>query len=138
MKIPLKNFREDETQVFEEDLDAEELDVEIGVMHFTDPIHVKAEAMKSGEDLTVQVHIEGERLLACSLCLEEFENLFDKDITLHYDIKGLDSVSIDSDVRDEIMLDSPIRVLCQKDCRGLCVSCGANLNDGPCECKPEL
>ena len=138
MKIPLKNFREDETQAFEEDVDADELDIEIGVMHFTDPVRVKAEAVKSGEDLTVQVHIEGERLLTCSLCLEEFDNVFEKDITLHYDIKGLDSVNIDPDVRDEIMLDSPIRVLCQTDCRGLCASCGANLNDGPCECKPEL
>ena len=138
MKIPVKNLREDETQVFEEDVDAEELDIDIGVMQFTDPVHVKAEAMKSGDDLTVQAHIEGERLLTCSLCLEEFDNVFEKDITLHYDIKGLDSVSIDPDVRDEIMLDNPIRVLCQTDCRGLCASCGANLNDGPCECKPEL
>ena len=138
MKIPVKNLREDETQVFEEDVDAEELDIDIGVMQFTDPVHVKAEAMKNGEDLTVQVHIEGDRSFTCSLCLEEFDNVFEKDITLHYDIKGLDSVSIDPDIRDEIVLDNPIRVLCRKDCRGLCASCGANLNDGPCECKPEL
>ena len=138
MKISLKNFHENEPQVFEEDVDADELDIEIGVMQFTEPVHIKAEALKSDQDLTVQVHIEGERLLTCSLCLEEFDNLFEKDITLHYDIKGLDSVTIDQDVREEIMLDHPIRVLCKPDCRGLCAFCGANLNDGPCDCKPEL
>ena len=138
MKIPLKNFHDDVPQVFEEDVDAEELDMETDVMHFAEPVHVKAEAVKNGEDLTVQVHIEGDRSFTCSLCLEEFDNVFEKDITLHYDIKGLDSVSIDPDVRDEIVLDNPIRVLCQKDCRGLCASCGANLNEGLCDCKPEL
>ena len=138
MKIPLKNFVADQSQMFEEEVDAEELDIDIGVMHFPEPVHVKAEASKSGNDLTVQVHIEGDRSFTCSLCLEEFDNLFEKDITLHYDIKGLDSVTIDQDVREEIMLDHPIRVLCKPDCRGLCAFCGANLNDGPCDCKPEL
>ncbi len=138
MKILLKNFRDDQSQVLEEEVDAEELDIDIGIMHFPEPIRVKAEAWKSQEDLTVQVHVEGDRLFTCSLCLEEFDNLFEKDITLHYDIKGLDSVTIDQDVRDEIMLDHPIRVLCRPDCRGLCAFCGANLNDGLCDCKPEL
>jgi uncharacterized protein len=138
MKIPLKAFRDNQGQVFEEELDAEELDIDIGVMHFPEPIRVKAEALKSGDDLTVQVHIEGDRLFSCSLCLEEFDNLFEKDITLHYDIKGLDLVTIDQDVREEIMLDHPIRVLCRPDCRGLCAFCGSNLNEGTCDCKPEL
>ena len=138
MKIPLKNFKNDDVQVFEEDVDAEDLDIDIGVMHFAEPVHVKAEAMKNDNDLTVQVHIEGDRSFTCSLCLEEFDNLFEKDITLHYDIKGLDSVTIDQDVREEIILDHPIRVLCKTDCRGLCSFCGANLNDGACDCKPEL
>ncbi len=137
MKISLKKFSDDESQIFEEDIDAEELDVDIGVMHFPEPIHVKAEVWKNKEDLTVQVHVEGGRLFTCSLCLEEFDNVFEKDMTLHYDIKGLDSVTIDQEVREEIMLDHPIRVLCRPDCRGLCSFCGANLNDGSCDCKPE-
>ena len=138
MKISLKHFKDDLPQTFEEDIEAEELDLETDVMHFAEAVHVKAEAVKNGEDLTVQVRIEGDRSFTCSLCLEEFDNIFEKDLTLHYDIKGLDSVSIDPDVRDEIVLDNPIRVLCQRDCRGLCASCGANLNEGACDCKPEL
>ena len=104
---------------------------------FPDAIHVKAEAWRTGEDLTVQAHIEAERTFTCSLCLEEFNNVFEKDITLHYDIKGLDSVTIDPDIRDEILLDHPIRILCRPDCRGLCAFCGANLNEGSCDCKSE-
>ena len=136
MKIQLKNFKPDQSQVLEEDIEAEDLDIDIGVMSFPDNIHVKVEAWKTDDDLTVQAHIEGERQFTCSLCLEEFNNLFEKDITLHYDIKGLDSVTIDSDVRDEILVDHPIRILCRPDCKGLCLSCGSNLNEGSCDCKP--
>ena len=116
-------------------MDTENLDLNIGVMRFPEAIHLKAELWRSGQDLTVQAHIEGERSFACSLCLEEFNNVFEKDITLHYDIKGLESLTIDPDIRDEIILDHPIRVLCRPDCRGLCAFCGANLNEGPCNCE---
>ncbi|MBI3315852.1 MAG: DUF177 domain-containing protein [Candidatus Omnitrophica bacterium] len=104
-------------------------------MHFPDNLTLSAEAWKSGDEVTVQAHVEGMRNFTCSLCLEEFNNLFEKDFTLHYDIKGLDSISLDSDVRDEIIMEHPIRVLCRPDCSGLCPFCGANLNHEKCECK---
>ena len=31
----------------------------------------------------------------------------------------------------------PSRVLCKEDCRGLCIRCGRNLNEGPCSCEEE-
>lgn len=30
------------------------------------------------------------------------------------------------------------KLLCKDDCKGLCCRCGKNLNDGPCDCKPEM
>ncbi len=135
MKILLNNFKEEKSLVFEEEIHPEDLDIDIGVMHFPNALTLKVEAWKEGKDLTAQCHVEGERNFTCSLCLEEFNNLFEKDFTLHYDIKGLDSVIIDQDVRDEIILEHPIRILCRPDCQGLCPFCGANLNEGPCDCK---
>ena len=137
LKFNLKHFKEDRSVSLEEELDSDDLDMNIGVMSFPDVIRVKAEAWKTGENLMVQVHIEAERSFTCSLCLEEFNNVFEKDITLHYDIKGLDSVTIDPEIRDEILLDHPIRILCRPDCRGLCAFCGANLNEGSCDCKSD-
>ena len=136
MKIAVSRMKNDDPKVFEEEINPETLDLDIGVMHFSEPIRVRAEASKSDDDLTVETHVEGEWTFDCSLCLEEFNNLFEKDFTLHYDIKGLDSVVIDADVRDEIILDYPIRILCKPDCKGLCLSCGANLNEGACGCEP--
>lgn len=39
-------------------------------------------------------------------------------------------------VREELALAVPRFVLCRDDCRGLCPSCGKDLNAGPCGCAP--
>ena len=34
-------------------------------------------------------------------------------------------------VRDALVLALPVRIICSKECRGLCAICGANLNEDP-------
>ncbi len=36
-------------------------------------------------------------------------------------------------VYENMILDIPIKALCDTDCKGLCLECGANLNTSPCE-----
>ncbi len=40
-------------------------------------------------------------------------------------------------LREELVLATPQFVECRPDCRGLCPDCGANLNAGPCGCRPK-
>jgi uncharacterized protein len=40
-------------------------------------------------------------------------------------------------VREELVLVVPEYVLCREGCRGLCPRCGKDLNEGPCDCRPE-
>jgi uncharacterized protein len=40
-------------------------------------------------------------------------------------------------LRQSILVNVPIKPLCKQTCKGLCPHCGANLNDGPCECPPD-
>lgn len=37
-------------------------------------------------------------------------------------------------ISDAVVMDAPFVVLCQPDCKGLCPTCGANLNEGDCGC----
>jgi DUF177 domain-containing protein len=37
-------------------------------------------------------------------------------------------------IREQIYLTVPMKFLCRQDCRGLCVHCGADLNEVECEC----
>ena len=35
-----------------------------------------------------------------------------------------------------LLLEFPLVPLCDEECKGLCPTCGANLNEGPCGCAP--
>jgi uncharacterized protein len=37
-------------------------------------------------------------------------------------------------VREAVVLELPLAPLCRPDCLGLCPTCGADLNSGPCQC----
>lgn len=39
-------------------------------------------------------------------------------------------------VREQWLLMAPSFVVCREDCKGLCPTCGKDLNEGPCECPP--
>jgi len=39
-------------------------------------------------------------------------------------------------LRQYTLMSEPAKPLCKPDCAGLCASCGADLNQGPCGCPP--
>jgi uncharacterized protein len=45
-------------------------------------------------------------------------------------------VDVTPAVREELILAAPRYVVCRDDCRGLCPTCGHDLNAGPCGCAP--
>lgn len=40
----------------------------------------------------------------------------------------------DALINNEILINMPVKVLCRKDCKGICPVCGKNLNEGECGC----
>ena len=44
------------------------------------------------------------------------------------------AVDLRAAVRESWVLAAPQYTLCRDDCKGLCPNCGADLNDGPCDC----
>lgn len=49
---------------------------------------------------------------------------------------GHDFVDLEPLAREALTLDLPLAPLCEEDCRGLCPTCGADLNAGDCDCPP--
>lgn len=39
-------------------------------------------------------------------------------------------------IRQSLVVGTPFRPLCDETCKGLCPTCGKNLNEGPCQCAP--
>jgi len=50
---------------------------------------------------------------------------------------GSRAIDLTGLVRECIVLDYPVYILCSEDCKGLCPSCGADLNKKNCKCKQE-
>jgi len=117
-------------------------------------------ARKDPVNLTVtnigdkKVLIEASTKLAlivyCSRCLKELQYPMDISVTKDIDfnlsdedrIKNLDETSyisgynldVDILIRNEIIVGFPMKVLCSEDCKGICIHCGANLNETSCDC----
>lgn len=88
--------------------------------------------------------------ISCSRCLEpvlhtfsiQIEEEADMKLTDQERIEALDESSFIQDkvldteklLHNEILIRWPMRVLCKEDCKGICSRCGANLNQGSCDC----
>jgi uncharacterized protein len=106
----------------------------------------------------VQGRLEGEVTLSCSRCLEpvtvplrvEVEEIFtptidvltgrlvhseEEDRALWIDEHHI--LDLREVLRQDAMLSLPLHVLCREECRGLCPTCGQDLNQGTCNCAPE-
>lgn len=97
------------------------------------------------EVFTLIASIKTSLKLNCSRCLEAFIYPIDIDIEERFtnnkelqdeEIMFVDSNSINiADIVENIIISTlPIKKLCADNCKGLCQSCGKNLNQGPCQC----
>lgn len=119
----------------EEEIDPSGFNVETEYIHYPVGIKVKAHAEKGEDVVTVNCNIRTLKRQVCSRCLREFEAPVDKKEEFIYKLEGERSIDLNGNIRDSLILGYPIRILCNEDCKGLCFSCGKNLNEGPCNCK---
>ncbi len=85
----------------------------------------------------------------CSRCLDHYDQAVSVRLgeLYHYPPESAppDSLTIADDVhldltpvvREDFLLSIPMHTLCRPDCKGLCPQCGANWNEGPCDCREE-
>jgi DUF177 domain-containing protein len=49
---------------------------------------------------------------------------------------GHEEVDLEPLIREAVLLALPLAPLCRAECEGICPTCGADLNEGPCGCPP--
>ena len=96
-------------------------------------------AQRVSGELVVRGTLAAELELRCARCAEFFSTTVAvSDFLRAYPApKGIDSVDITEDLREEILLHVPAFAVCSADCKGMCPQCGVNLNKGSCDCKTE-
>lgn len=61
----------------------------------------------------------------------------EEEINITYLSPDTHMIDISKDVRDYMILSTPMKRLCKEDCKGLCVKCGADLNEKKCDCNDD-
>ena len=121
------------------DLDLKEIQGEIGISVTEDGVVAEGK-------------LEAKTDLACSRCLDEylqpiriqFTEIFSAHIADNSEYElGEQPLPADGTIdlgpilRDYAVLDIPIRQLCREECKGLCPTCGLNLNESDCGHRQE-
>ena len=93
--------------------------------------------------------------VACARCLDPVRRDLERNFDLLYRPLGSDAgreeisvtqaeaeigyytgagVLLEDILREQLLLEVPIKVICREECKGLCPHCGQNLNLGTCNC----
>lgn len=121
---------------FDYTMDCSDLEVNF-VFPFPRPVRVCGEVRNDAGILTLECDVTGEMEFDCFRCTEHTvrDYFLPVDATVVTDADG--AVELDGFLRDTMVLESDMLFLCRDDCKGICPTCGKNLNLGPCECRPE-
>lgn len=123
----------------------------------TGPLRVSLEVAGHDGFITVDGEMSIDLELACSRCLdptrehtvipffEQFKTASadeaedgetEMDVSDFVEVKA-DRLDLLPYLEEALLLFMPFAPLCDKDCKGLCQTCGENLNERACECKHE-
>jgi DUF177 domain-containing protein len=89
--------------------------------------------------------VRGRWSAVCSRCLTPLETDFDFHLREVFEADPVeeetyplrnDEIDLEQPLRDVVVPELPFVPLCRTDCAGLCPTCGANLNEGACDCPP--
>lgn len=119
-------------------------------IHFLKPVHFKGKI----RNLDSTLYLEGEADVlierTCDRCLCEYkqslkisieenfypENKIIDDIDFVKTYNG-NQLVLDSSIQDSLLLSTNMNSICKEDCKGICPTCGKNLNEGPCSCEKD-
>jgi len=128
---------------------------------FTTPVDLEMGLAKLDGDLALDLVLEaieggvlvrgdfaGSYAGSCRRCLQPLGGRFEVKGSEIYRPEGAEvweedyvvkdaTVDLEPMIRDTVGLALPLHPLCREDCAGICPRCGADLNEGPCDCGPE-
>jgi uncharacterized protein len=129
------------------------------------PLHTKGRAelivehrghKENVDDIRVVGGLDVTLEVACARCLEPVTHTVNWTFDLLYRPMGVDrraeevaiteadteigyyegeGLLLEDVLREQVLLATPVKLVCREDCKGLCPHCGSNLNVEPCNCQ---
>ena len=126
---------------------------EVGGMHIETPggFEYRVTLTNTGEAILLRGTVSTQGTTDCARCLEpaqvdvqaDVQGYFlldPEELSQGYEEDEVDVVDANGDfdisynILAAVCYATPFVVLCEDDCKGLCFTCGKNLNEGPCDC----
>lgn len=117
---------------------------------YPDPLRIDIFIDRIEQVFRFKIGIKTKAHHKCDRCLDEFYFSFDEKAEQiyqlgHSDLDADDEIIILPDntieiditptILDIFLIGRPLKLLCREDCKGLCASCGVNLNHETCNCQ---
>lgn len=126
-------------------LDMSDVDIYAG-FPLKKPVRYYGAVMNESSVVTLNLKIDFEFTAPCDRCgvltSECHSVTIDKSLATSLERQESDTIivvpdmqlEVDELVYSEVILNLPSKHLCREDCKGLCIKCGKNLNEGECGC----
>lgn len=157
MKIDISSVLESSgnTLEYRETWDPGELDLHNELYELNNPLSVYLFFYNSGGIVEVDGSYGGVLNYHCTRCLTSLNEQLDGSVSARFyppdreiskemrseadselflgNYEKDETIEIAPVIRENIVLDRPMRILCDPECKGLCPECGQNLNESDCD-----
>ncbi|MDA8079698.1 MAG: DUF177 domain-containing protein [Nitrospiraceae bacterium] len=117
------------------------------------PVKARLDVAKAEQEIIIAGSLQAELQLQCSRCLRDFRRSLDIPVNVVYhpleekqgERHGLkddemdlgfyrDEIDLQDLFREQILLNTQMKPLCDEQCKGICPHCGTDLNISGCAC----
>ena len=137
----------------------EQLEIDHSDCSLIENVKVNGKFSRVAEDVYFLGDIDTFLKVTCTRCLKSFSLPVRNKIKVHFvprmeelspgcevEVKDSDvekevyqdgRIDLSNSLRDQILLDVPLIILCREDCKGICLVCGNDLNLNQCKCQDD-
>ena len=137
--------------------DKEHFEINQSDCALTDGVKVCGKLTKIEREVCFAGYVEAPLLVTCTRCLNLFSLQVKNKVQAHFVPRAKQSspgseveisetdieeevyeegrIELYGPIRDQILLEVPLILLCQENCKGICPECGIDRNSDPCACE---
>lgn len=131
-------------------------DTQVDGVVFTKPALITGAIVNMGGYISLDVTVHVEYDAECARCLKplhrSFETAFSRTVVRRGELVNTSEedaddyieivdgmLDIETAAAEQLVMEFPMKEVCSEDCKGLCMKCGKDLNEGDCDCpKKEI
>ena len=128
MKININDLDSDIKKMYFS-IKAKQWELDTDDIKFLDDIEIEAGLRRFNSEVLVEAMIKCRKSIRCARCLDEKEVADEYEFCQSYNVHEIDEdLDLENDIREEILLNWPLSVFCQEDCKGMDINTGEKIN----------